>query len=322
LGVVEVDVVAKLGDVVVGVLAGWVGVPVTVAGRVEEPALVLPPEELPQAASRSAVAVTASEAASLITRVFANSISTSCSHSPSPLRASICSMQVSQQTRRQRPLSPIVRALDRLSPWWGPQLVVATALALDLVLPSRLTIGTAWLLPSVEGALLLGLVVASPHPNVKHSPLRRQIAIGLIGLVSAVNIYSLALLAHYLLHHEPPNGRELIFSGVALWVTNVLLFGLWYYELDRGGPVARILGEDHAPDFLFVQMSDTAACHSPPDWTPRLVDYLYTSLTNATAFSPTDTMPLTPQAKWLMSAQSLVSFVTIGLVVARAVNIL
>jgi hypothetical protein len=144
---------------------------------------------------------------------------------------------------------------------------------------------------------------------------------GLIGLVSAVNVYSLGALAHYLLHHVENNGRELIFSGVALWATNVLLFGLWYYELDRGGPVARLLGEERYPDFLFVQMNDGAA-YAPEGWTPRLLDYLYLSLTNATAFSPTDTMPLTSYAKWLMATQSLVSFVTVGLVVARAVNIL
>jgi hypothetical protein len=212
-------------------------------------------------------------------------------------------------------------ALDRLSPWWGPQLVVAAALALDAFLPARLTVGSTWLLPSVEGALLLGLVVASPHQKVRHSRVRRQIAMGLIGLVSAVNVYSLVQLAHYLLHHKTPNGRELIFSGVALWATNVLLFGLWYYELDRGGPVARLLGEERDPDFLFVQMSDGAG-FAPEGWTPRLVDYLYTSFTNATAFSPTDTMPLTAPAKWLMASQALVAFVTVGLIVARAVNIL
>ena len=230
-------------------------------------------------------------------------------------------MQVSPRPHFRRSFSPVIRALDRLSPWWGPQLVVAVALAIDVVLPPRLTIGQSWLLPSVEGALLLGLVLASPHPNVRHSRLRRQIAMGLIGIVSAVNIYSLALLAHYLLHHDTPNGRELIFSGVALWATNVLLFGLWYFELDRGGPVARLLGEERHPDFLFVQMEEGGKW-APEGWNPRMVDYLYTSFTNATAFSPTDTMPLTAQAKWLMAVQALVSFVTIGLIVARAVNIL
>jgi hypothetical protein len=128
------------------------------------------------------------------------------------------------------------------------------------------------------------------------------------------------LLCHYLLRGGKENGRALIYSGMALWLTNVLLFGIWYWELDRGGPVARRRGETTVPDFLFPQMSQPGV--APDGWSPGLVDYLYTSFTNATAFSPTDTMPLTPIAKWLMTAQSLTALVTIGLVVARAVNIL
>jgi hypothetical protein len=218
--------------------------------------------------------------------------------------------------------NPVVSALDRLSPYWEPQLVVALALALDLALPDKLTVGPSWLLPAVEGGLLVALVFGSPHPAARHSTLRRRVAIALIALVSAVNAFSLALLCHYLVSGHAENGRRLILSGVVLWVTNVLLFGLWYFEVDRGGPSARLLGEERYPDFLFVQMTDAAACHAPPEWSPRLIDYLYTSFTNATAFSPTDTMPLTAQAKWLMSAQSLAALVTVGLVVARAVNIL
>jgi hypothetical protein len=217
--------------------------------------------------------------------------------------------------------SRIVAQLDSWSPYWGPQVVVLAAILLDLALPDRLTIGPTWLLPSVEGLLLLGLVIASPQPNVRHSPLRRHLAISLIALVSAVNLVSLILLCHFLLHGHPDNGRELVFSGIALWGTNVLLFGLWYFELDRGGPAARARHEGHPPDFLFVQMSDGAP-YAQEGWLPRLVDYLYTSFTNATAFSPTDTMPLSPAAKWLMATQSLAALTTIGLVVARAVNIL
>lgn len=217
--------------------------------------------------------------------------------------------------------SRLVAWLDGLSPYWGPQLVVLCALLFDFALPARLTVRPSWLLPSVEALLLLGLVLASPHPEVRHSPLRRRLAMALIALVSAVNIYSLVLLSHYLLHGHVSNGRELVFSGIALWGTNVLLFGLWYYELDRGGPVARAQDTGAYPDFLFVQMSEGER-FSQPGWKPRLVDYLYTSFTNATALSPTDTMPLSPAAKWLMSIQSLVSLITIGLVVARAVNIL
>lgn len=215
----------------------------------------------------------------------------------------------------------VVGALDKISPYWEPQLVVAAALALDLALPEKLTAGPSWLLPAIEGGLLVVLAISSPHPTVRHSRARRGVAIGLIGLVSAVNTFSLALLVHYLVTGGKETGKELILAGVVLWGTNVLLFGLWFYELDRGGPVARMLGQERFPDFLFVQMSDGAR-YSPDDWRPRLIDYLYTSFTNATAFSPTDTMPLTAGAKWLMSIQSLAALVTVGLVVARAVNIL
>lgn len=214
----------------------------------------------------------------------------------------------------------LLGALDRHLPFWEPQLVVACAIALQLSLSDEVTIGPSWLLPSLEGVLLLGLTVVSPHPNVRHSPLRRKVAIAMIGFVSAANMVSLVLLCHFLLHSGKQNGHQLILSGIVLWVTNVLLFGLWYYEVDRGGPVARARGERDTPDFLFPQMTDPR--WAPPDWMPRLVDYLYVSFTNATAFSPTDTMPLTPTAKWLMSSQALASLVTVGLVVARAVNIL
>ena len=219
-----------------------------------------------------------------------------------------------------RPRPALLAALDRLTPFWGPQLVVGCAILIDLALPEKLTIGPSWLLPAIEGGLLVGLAVASPHEAVRHHPRRRQVALALIGLVSAVNAFSLVLLCHYLLHGGRESGRNLIYSGVVLWVTNVLLFGLWYWELDRGGPAARADGADVPPDFLFQQMVEER--WAPKGWTPGLVDYLYTSLTNATAFSPTDTMPLTPIAKWLMSAQAIVSLVTVGLVVARAVNIL
>ncbi len=199
--------------------------------------------------------------------------------------------------------------------------MVAGAILLDLALPERLSVGPTWLLPSVEGLLLIGLMVASPNPRLRHSPFRRHVALLLIALVSTVNLYSLVELCHYLLHGHVSNGRELVVSGIVLWGTNVLLFGLWYFELDRGGPLARALKEERYPDFLFVQMTD-AERYAPQAWMPRLIDYLYTSFTNATAFSPTDTMPLTAAAKWLMSLQALGSLVTIGLVVARAVNIL
>ncbi len=188
------------------------------------------------------------------------------------------------------------------------------------MLPDRLTIGPTWLLPALEGLLLVGLLAVSPRPRMRHSPYRRHTAIGLTALVSAANTVSLVLLCHYLLQGGRENGRELILSGVVLWVNNVLLFGLWFWQLDRGGPIARARSEPAQIDFLFPQMTEPR--WGPEDWSPGLIDYLYVSFTNATAFSPTDTMPLTQGAKLLMSLQALSALLTVGLVVARAVNIL
>ncbi len=211
------------------------------------------------------------------------------------------------------------QALERYDPFWAPQLVVAGAIALDLSLPEKLTLGPTWLLPSVEALLLVGLLLASPNPKMRHSPVRRRLAMALIGLVSLVNSISVVLLCHYLLRGGKAGGHPLILAGIVLWVTNVLLFGLWYWELDAGGPLERAQAET-MPDFLFPQMADPR--WAPPHWKPTLVDYMYVSVTNASAFSPTDTMPLTHTAKWLMTGQSLTALVTVGLVVARAVNIL
>ncbi len=214
----------------------------------------------------------------------------------------------------------LIGMVERWLPFWEPQLVVACAIALQLSLSEQVTVGPNWLLPVMEGGLLIGLVVVSPHPNVRHSRFRRHVAIAMIAFVSAANIVALVRLCNRLLQPGTQNGHQLILSGIVLWCTNVLLFGLWYWEIDRGGPAARAGHERDFPDFLFPQMSDPR--WAPKDWMPRLIDYLYVSLTNATAFSPTDTMPLTATAKWLMSAQSIASLVTVGLVVARAVNIL
>jgi uncharacterized membrane protein len=203
---------------------------------------------------------------------------------------------------------------------WPAQATVLAAIALQLLLPERLTAGPTWLLPALEGALLVGLSLATPRQLEREHPLRRGLALGMTAFVSVANIISLALLVHLLLHHGTRNGQELIVAGVLIWLTNVLIFGLWYWETDRGGPGNRAAGRDDPADFLFPQMTDDQI--GPVGWRPHFIDYLYVSLTNATAFSPTDTMPLTPTAKCIMGAQSLVSLVTIGLVVSRAVNIL
>jgi uncharacterized membrane protein len=197
---------------------------------------------------------------------------------------------------------------------------VLAAIVVQVLLPDRLTAGPAWLVPSLEGALLIGMFVVTPNVVEEEHPRRRRIALSLTAFVSAANIFSLGALTHNLLHHNVSDGRGLIFAGVLIWLTNLLIFALWYWEMDRGGPGKRAMGRDRPPDFLFPQMSDDRI--EPYSWRPKFIDYLYVSLTNNTAFSPTDTMPLTPMAKSVMGVQSVVSLMTIGLIVSRAVNIL
>jgi uncharacterized membrane protein len=205
-------------------------------------------------------------------------------------------------------------------PFWPAQASILCAIGLQLLLPRRLTVGPSWLIPSLEGVLLIGMFLATPRELEHEHRVRRNTALGLTAFVSAANIFSLGALTHFLLHHNVGNGRELIISGVLIWLTNLLIFALWYWEMDRGGPGRRAAGHDGAPDFLFPQMTDDHIM--PPDWRPMFIDYLYVSLTNNTAFSPTDTMPLSPIAKSVMGVQSVVSLLTIGLIVSRAVNIL
>ncbi len=162
--------------------------------------------------------------------------------------------------------------------------------------------------------------MATPSQLEHEHPRRRRVALGLTALVTAANIYSLGALTHLLLHGQCAERPRADHAGVLIWLTNFLIFALWYWETDRGGPGRRAAGHDGPPDFLFPQMSDDRI--EPLTWRPRFIDYLYVSLTNATAFSPTDTMPLTSTAKSIMGVQALVSLVTIGLIVSRAVNIL
>ena len=225
-------------------------------------------------------------------------------------------MAQESQARPGRPYPPPAAA----EPFWPAQATILVAIGLQLLLPARLTVGPAWLIPALEGALLIGMFMATPRQLEQEHPRRRRVALGLTALVSAANIFSLSALTHYLLRHSTPSPRELIVAGVLIWLTNFLIFALWYWELDRGGPGRRAAGHDAAPDFLFPQLTDDRI--EPIAWRPQFIDYLYVSLTNATAFSPTDTMPLTPMAKSIMGIQSLVSLVTIGLIVSRAVNIL
>jgi hypothetical protein len=207
-----------------------------------------------------------------------------------------------------------------MEPRWPASLAVAAALVLSTTLPETLTIQPGWVIPVLEGALLIALQVTAPSRNRGERRLIRLASLLLIALLNLAIVVSLALLVHVVLTGGPVTGRTLIFSGVQIWLTLILVFSLWYWELDRGGPTLRGHADERRPDFLFQQM----ATHElgQMDWMPGFVDYLYLSFTNATAFSPTDTMPLTPQAKVLMLVEAFASITTIVMVAGRAVNIL
>lgn len=207
-----------------------------------------------------------------------------------------------------------------VEPFWQAQLAVLFALLLYLALPGRLTLGPRWLLPLFEGVLLLGLAISTPYRHHSQSPTRRRLSIGLIALVTAANFTALGLLVHLLLERNTAAGRDLIIAAGQIWLTNVAVFALWYWEVDRGGPHIRTKSESQTPDFLFPQM--TVPELPLGDWRPGFLDYLYVAFTNASAFSPTDAMPLSVRVKSLMLVEAIASFLTVGLIAARAVNIL
>ena len=195
-------------------------------------------------------------------------------------------------------------------------LVVAV---LYTLLPDPLSLGPGVIFPIVAVLALIPLTIADGLG--RGHPAYRMLALGLLGLTVAANGTSIALLVRELLARTSEmSGRELLLGALLVWLSNLIVFALWFWELDRGGPRAREHCAGEPPDFLFPQMTD--AKELMPDWQPAFSDYLYTASTNATAFSPTDTMPITGIAKLLMSAQSLSSFVLVVLVTARAVNIL
>jgi hypothetical protein len=201
-------------------------------------------------------------------------------------------------------------------------LAVAAALGLQTALSEQVVPGPVFLLPGIEALLLVALVAADPSRLTTESRDLRVLSIAMVGVVGLVNATALVVLVDRLVNGHG-SGRSLLGAAAGVWLTNVVVFGLAYWELDRGGPLGRA-GARPAPahpDLWFPQDGD-AKDAAPHDWQPVFVDYLFTSLSAATAFSPTDTMPLTPRCKLLMGTQSLVSLLTVGLVAARAVNIL
>jgi hypothetical protein len=177
----------------------------------------------------------------------------------------------------------------------------------------------AWLLPVVPELLFIFSTFSRPHRALSEMGIRREAGIAVVGLASAGNAFLvLAVIASLVGGHET-SGSHLLLKGAAVWVTNVILFGLWFWIFDRGGPDSRLGTSPPPPDFQFPQMENPEL--AAPGWRPHFVDYMYVSFTNSIAFSPTDTMPLSRWAKLLMLFESALSALVVLLVAARAVNI-
>ncbi len=205
---------------------------------------------------------------------------------------------------------------------WPITISVAVAIVLQILLPPKFTEPLpGFLLPALEGVLLVGLTVADPLRVERAGMAMRAASIVMIFLVTLANAVSAVLLVRAILDGRAGSSATPLFAtGASVWGTNVIAFGLWYWEFDRGGPIRRTAGIRRFPDLMFPQMASPFL--APRDWEPHFVDYLYLSFTNATAFSPTDVMPLSRWAKLTMLVQSAVSLAIGALVIARAVNIL
>lgn len=209
---------------------------------------------------------------------------------------------------------------------------VVAAIALESALPNRLLLGPRLVLPALEVLLLIPLIVVNPVRMTRDTSWSRQVGLALVLLITATNTVVLGLLVRALVDGKAADGKQLRLASLQVWLTNVIAYGLVYWELDRGGPVSRTQRarvDLPLADFRFPHDEDHDAIgevakgsSAKSDWVPTLVDYLYVSVTNSSAFSPTDTMPLSSRTKVLMALQSISALALSLLVISRAVSVL
>jgi hypothetical protein len=205
---------------------------------------------------------------------------------------------------------------------WPPIVAVLLFMALNaslrIALPAEPTFHLPWLVPLIEIALVVALLTSNPSGLVDRRR-RRLIAVGIVWILVLAALYATAVLVIDLLHGTGVSNSpsELLATGGVVWLGNNLAFGLLFWFMDAGGPMARQRGE-RPPDFAFTQQINPEL--SPVGWRPVFLDYLHLAFTNATAFSPTDVMPLTHRAKYAMLVESTVAIAVFALVIARAVN--
>lgn len=214
----------------------------------------------------------------------------------------------------------MVARYSRGNDFYQAQFALLAVIGLQLVVSNHFSLGSKYLICILEVLLVLGIGLLAPLSHPTGASLRRALSLVLIAFISVVNIGSLFLVSHALIYGNSVHGIDILTAALAIFLTNVIIFSIWYWEIDSPG-LTGYQRHHSKPKFLFPQMA-IASKHQSDSWEPSYIDYLYVSVTNATAFSPTDTMPLTHGAKLLMGTQALVSLLTLALVAARAVNIL
>lgn len=203
---------------------------------------------------------------------------------------------------------------------WPVVLAMIALGALYLVLPPRVVIGPRWLLLALEAPAMV-FFTAVHRVSLPVGPrVVRLVALAFLGLATVFIAFSVEALITELVVGKGPTARALLAAAAGLWCANVLVFALWFWEVDGGGPHRRRQPNQPVLDFLFPQQSGPGI--GPPGWSPSFADYLFVAFTNSTAFSPTDTLPLTVRVKLLMMIQSLTSLLMIAVLAARAINIL
>jgi hypothetical protein len=219
------------------------------------------------------------------------------------------------------PATPVPAA--RGEHWWPVALAIVVAAFLHVALPAKYRVNPPWVVPAVLLALLAALIIGDPGRIDRQKPWLRIVTGAVIAFLTVANLLAAIHLIHDILTNNKlfaSNATGLLATGGVLWATNVIAFGLWYWDLDRGGAAARAHHPQANPAFIFPEMLHTQ--YVPATWVPKFVDYLSLGFWTATAFSPTDISAIKPWAKLLMIIEAAVSLGIAGLVIARAINIL
>ena len=205
---------------------------------------------------------------------------------------------------------------------WPMVVALLVTLVLTLLLPDAMRLGPRLLIPAIEIGLLIAMVIGDPGRIDRTNRWLRWLSLSLVTVLIAQALWATGKLVYVLIEGTNPavnDAYDLLAAGGIVWATNNIAFAFLYWDLDSGGSAARAHFLPQYPDFAFPQQLSPEV--APPDWRPTFVDYLYLGFTNATAFSPTDAMPLAPWAKIAMTIQSILSLAILGLVIARAANV-